>query len=265
MLGRTNAGGVGGANLNFAVVGGTTQPSNPKANTIWVNTDTAISSYAFSTTEPSNPTAGMVWFQTGSASSVAFPATEENVIMVYPNACKQFVSGAWVGKTAMSYLNNTWASWSLVVYDKGDENTFSAIGYIWGSAARAAVPSVDYYNTSGAKITENNVYDAGVAGWHNTGGLCVSDAVDLSGYSTLTFEYTGVNYNNAVVFYVSTEGDSYNENRDLHVAATTGSGTLSKTLNIANLSGMYHIGIALQTSGNFSNTTTVTMVKIIAE
>ena len=42
----------GGENLNFKVVGGTTEPSNPKENTIWVNTDTAITSWDFSATEP---------------------------------------------------------------------------------------------------------------------------------------------------------------------------------------------------------------------
>ena len=42
----------GGANLNFKVVGGTTAPSDPKENTIWVNTDTAIHAWDFSATEP---------------------------------------------------------------------------------------------------------------------------------------------------------------------------------------------------------------------
>lgn len=49
MLGRTNTGGAG---LNFKVVGGTTQPSSPKENTIWVNTDTPITSWDFSSEAP---------------------------------------------------------------------------------------------------------------------------------------------------------------------------------------------------------------------
>ena len=35
----------GSANLNFNVVGGITAPTNPKENTIWVNTEVPISSY----------------------------------------------------------------------------------------------------------------------------------------------------------------------------------------------------------------------------
>ena len=44
---------LGGAGLNFKVVGGTTQPASPKENTIWVNTNVTIHDYIFSTDEPS--------------------------------------------------------------------------------------------------------------------------------------------------------------------------------------------------------------------
>lgn len=43
----------GGSNpLNFKVVGGTSAPSNPKENTIWVNTDQKITSWHFGADEP---------------------------------------------------------------------------------------------------------------------------------------------------------------------------------------------------------------------
>ena len=41
------AGGGGFVGLNFEIVGGTTQPSNPKENTIWVNTDQEITNWLF--------------------------------------------------------------------------------------------------------------------------------------------------------------------------------------------------------------------------
>lgn len=50
MIGRTNA--AGGAGLNFKVVGGTTNPGNPKENTIWVKTDTRITGWDFSHSAP---------------------------------------------------------------------------------------------------------------------------------------------------------------------------------------------------------------------
>lgn len=42
----------GGAGLNFKVVGGTTQPSKPKENTIWVNTAEEITSWMFAAENP---------------------------------------------------------------------------------------------------------------------------------------------------------------------------------------------------------------------
>ena len=51
----TRRGGISsGGGLDLKVIGGTTQPSNPTENTIWVNTDTPINGYAFSATNPSS-------------------------------------------------------------------------------------------------------------------------------------------------------------------------------------------------------------------
>lgn len=42
----------GGTSLNFKIVGGTTEPSNPTENMIWVNTDTPITNWIFSADNP---------------------------------------------------------------------------------------------------------------------------------------------------------------------------------------------------------------------
>lgn len=42
----------GGSELNFSIVGGTAQPTNPKENTIWVNTDAEITGWHFCAKEP---------------------------------------------------------------------------------------------------------------------------------------------------------------------------------------------------------------------
>lgn len=52
-MGQAFLHGNGGASpLNFKVVGGTSAPSNPKENTIWVNTDQKITSWHFGANEP---------------------------------------------------------------------------------------------------------------------------------------------------------------------------------------------------------------------
>lgn len=42
----------GDADLNFEIIGGTSAPSNPKENTIWVDTNIPIPGYLFSATDP---------------------------------------------------------------------------------------------------------------------------------------------------------------------------------------------------------------------
>lgn len=52
-MGQAFLHGNGGANpLNFKVVGGTTQPSNPKENTIWINSSTAVDGWQFAKDDP---------------------------------------------------------------------------------------------------------------------------------------------------------------------------------------------------------------------
>lgn len=121
MLGRTNTGGGGSGGLNFKVVGGTTAPSNPKENMIWINTSTKITDWVFSATQPSAKS-GRVWISTGTSSSVEFNALKKNGIQVYPLSAKQYVSGAWVDKEVEIYQNGKWdeSMKKLYFYNRGD-------------------------------------------------------------------------------------------------------------------------------------------------
>ena len=109
--GTNIAGTYEGVELNFSVVGGTTQPTNPIENMIWVNTDVEITSWIFSVSEPSVKEEGMVWFSTSTDSNVEFNVLENNSIQVYPIAAKQYINGVWVTKTAKSYQNGQWQGW----------------------------------------------------------------------------------------------------------------------------------------------------------
>ena len=101
--------GGGGTSLNFKVVGGTTQPENPKENTIWVNTDTEITSWEFSTVTPGSPAAGMVWIRTRFGSPTPFNALKKNEVRVYPVSTQQYLDGVWTDKTTMIYFDGAWS------------------------------------------------------------------------------------------------------------------------------------------------------------
>lgn len=158
----------GGAGLNFKVVGNP-QPTSPNENTIWVNTDTAIDGYSIGTTAPMNPVEGAIWFNTSTTSNAAFNALKKNSLMVYPNSCQQYVSGAWVNKTAKIYQGGTWKDWNVVLFCDG-------------------VTTSGYSITS---INSTNVNQNGYLGYSRSGqsGFAIEPAVNLSAYKTLEVEF----------------------------------------------------------------------------
>ena len=119
-----NVSGGGGNPLNFKIVGGTAQPSSPRENTIWVNTEDEITSWIFSVEEHSTPTSGMVWIQVGSDSNVRFNALKKNALCVYPITCNQYINGEWESKSAKIYQDSAWVQipYNIIAYNEGVEN-----------------------------------------------------------------------------------------------------------------------------------------------
>lgn len=115
------AGSGGGAPLNFKVVGGT-KPSNPKENTIWVNTDTAITDWVFSATQPA-AVSGRVWIKTGTTSTVEMNVLKKNSIQVCPLNAKQCVGGAWALKDAETYQSGKWNDWAYWIIGNGADGS----------------------------------------------------------------------------------------------------------------------------------------------
>lgn len=107
--GTGNLGG-GSGGLNFKIVGGTSTPSSPKENTIWVKTE-KIGAWYFSATQPEGMQEWDVWFPTGIESDVEFNALKKNGLHVYPTSAKQYVNSALVDLEAKSYLNGAWVEW----------------------------------------------------------------------------------------------------------------------------------------------------------
>ena len=122
----------GGGGLNFQVAGNP-QPGNAKENTIWIDTDVKITSYIFSATEPEAPADDMVWITIGTSSAVEFNALKKNGIQVYPLSAKQYVSGAWVDKTAKIWQGGSWNDW--VVYILGNGTDPAKIFGTWNSSS----------------------------------------------------------------------------------------------------------------------------------
>lgn len=169
--------GGGGAGLNFSVVGGTTQPTG-KENLIWVNTDTAVTGWAFSSTQPTGAE-GLVWLQTNKTSAVAFNALKKNGLWVYPTGCQQYVSGAWVVKTAKIYQSGAWVDFYAYLYNAGDE----FIDFTGG------ITALDNGHATVAKQTTHISFDYKDS-TSFAGRAFPTNKIDLTPYNALCAKYT---------------------------------------------------------------------------
>lgn len=215
----------GGAGINLKVVGGTTQPTSPAENTVWVNTSTAISGYVFSAAEPESPTEGLLWIQTGTSASVPINIHRKNTLMVYPTACRQYVSGAWVSREAKTYKDGEWVEWwTGMLFDNGDEYTAITGGFSGVGSFQKAENADGYlhllaeYGKYGAYLTEN--------------------AIDLTDFSTLTAIVKTSGSTNKMLGIVSTRSENF-------TAYTTflSADDSTVSLDISQYYGLYYVGI----------------------
>lgn len=136
-IGTTNAGNGGRFGLDIKIVGGTTQPLNPREHTIWVNTDAQITGYTISSVVPKNPSEGHVWIQT-SDSGIAIDVGLTDEYLWHLFSAEIYENGAWV------YLNAS-------VYNDGK----------WGQFSFDLVPSdyqaVEYINSDGAQYIRTDI------------------------------------------------------------------------------------------------------------
>ena len=137
MIGMTNARG-GKDRLKLRVFGGTTAPSNPKDNDIWVKTSIAIPKYSVYINKATNN------FWTGAVNGgiyIKFEAsgsgatTGANIITYRSNSnlqefnvnflgCMQIMNGVWANVEAYVY-HNGWhqfsSAWNGELFDNGNQ------------------------------------------------------------------------------------------------------------------------------------------------
>lgn len=238
MIGRTNISGGGGAGLNFKIVGNP-QPEAPGENTIWVDTD-SITKWAFSATEPENPEEGMVWISVGNSSPVAFNALKKNNITVYPIFAKQYVSGAWVDKTAKSYQDGAWKEWRVYLFKEG----VGALFPLKNTAGSMTVSS-DGIACSGKK--SDGLYSDVYFTFEKDTTFCVEATISAVGTSA---DYIGSVVAKTPSAYTSTRNDQPT------LATARAKMTADGFRNVYKLSlsaGQYHLGVCGNIKGTIHN------------
>jgi len=245
----------GGANLNFKVVDGTSTPSSPSENTIWVNTDTAVTDWIFSAIQPTSKSdgtplsGGEVWLETRNTSPVAMNALKKNALWVYPTACKQYVSGAWVAKTAKTYQNGAWVDWFTYLYSRGNEYTDLTGGWVCQEKRGSK------YSDTLATLTNTTAGLKVVCAAQRSGIIRCSNKINLTDVKTITFTVSGT-FEGVFLYVLSdltlTDYSPVNIAASLSVGDSN-AGTYSLSID---LTGLYYVGIGISTSYGKATTTT---------
>jgi len=237
-------------NLNFEIVGGTSEPTNPIENTIWINSDTEIGEYQFCSTEPTKRPDGTslqngdVWFKTGSISGISLNLLKQNNIDVQIVSTYQYINSNWVLINSKIYKNNNWENSSTYLYYNGEKTT-SFNSYTYDICSPATKQFIDV----------NTYIDIHVYG--NTGSKdCLSgivyrtvNTVDVTDYHTLgivytTVEYINYDYSESAIRIGSSIASTnrINQSAGATLHGTIGEKTI-KEIDISSLNGAHYIGI----------------------
>ena len=256
----------GGANLNYKVVGGTSVPSSPAVNTIWVNTSTAITSHVFSSEQPTSPVEGMVWFQIGTQSAVLFNALKKNGIILHPLRAKQYISGAWVTKTAKSYQGSAWLEWIADTYlynngDTCDDITGGWQGRAWAedSGTAGSVPLISF-NANSMVVTTNG-------GNYARTTVEIKKDFDFTHFKTITaiYSFSGSVSETASLFMVIPRNKTYWGASHAVASKALAKGTeKTATLDVSAISGAYDVAFGIRCTGG-TGTLTVKSVLCVME
>lgn len=160
--------GAGGASpLNFKVTGGTAPPASPAENTIWVETDIAVTGWEFGSAPSGALGEGSVFFETGEGGDAEFNALKSNRITLCPTLARQRCGGEYVSRAAQIYKNGAWVDLITVLFPGGE---FSVVG------ANASGCSVGTAQLSIASTTSKT-----------NAAVCSADTIDCSKYKRLRF------------------------------------------------------------------------------
>ena len=246
--------GTGG--LNFSIIGSTTEPTNPKENMIWVNTNINIGEYQFSTIEPmaridgTGFQIGDIWIKTGASKLTQFNILKKNGVTLNPSACYQWNNGIWESIESKIYINNTWIDIIGTLLDgtKGVENwTLSKSGTgrieitengIMTTQTTSNSDTVNGFATYKELINFNNVNSVIVTTIKNKNKQTTTRIRVLNG-STEIATITNTTYNN------NTNYTNHEYNTVLDTSGING----YYTLEIRN-----HVGGYYTTDGNLTTT-----------
>jgi hypothetical protein len=177
MIGKTNTG-IGGTDVY--VVGGTTRPARPRNNTIWVETNTAITGWEIGYKRPEAPAEGDVFIFTNPSAAVVHleisgvsGRARKEIVKISPAYAYQYINSVWENKNMKLYVNNGWLDAMVTLYDRGAYGVSFASGWSTGEQSDC----VHIATRGGMAVTSVTSTSNGT--------------IDLTGIKTLNIEWRG--------------------------------------------------------------------------
>jgi hypothetical protein len=177
----------------------------------------------------------MVWISTGTSSTAPFNALKKNGIMVYPVSAKQYISGAWVDKTAKSYQNGKWVNWYTLLFDNGDQFTSLTGGWAIRSSSglTCTVGDTLLFTVTGTAARAGSIY--------------TKNTINVSNFSTLEVDVkisSAASANNGFCVGLATGAGIKNTDELSRYVTKTSSKTVGDqtiSLDISGMTGSYYV------------------------
>lgn len=229
-----------GIGMNLHVVGGTTQPTDAKENTIWVNTSVDIGKWTVSLEAPESPAIGDVWIEFNAEGGNELDIGDANSVIIVYRGVYQYTSDGWILQDANvdsgSGFEEIDSDYFLYKLNKGFTVEFGS----WSQ--QSATPVI---NDTTLAITGTQSYS------DNTDALLYTlTPVDVSGWNTLEIVLEigsldqGGNYTTfGLCETVNTTSKNQTWAKSKNVGSVTANETVSCYLDVSELSGDYYFAI----------------------
>lgn len=249
-----------GTELNFEVVGGTTQPSNPKENTIWINTSTPVSGWVIGSTSnlPASPADGTVMIITTNSSNLSFNALKDGFLYVNPVTVGQFKSNSWDFVDFKIYKAGSWQGYypDGALYYHGNEVASLTGGW--------TVSNRTYDCAAGAYTKHSDRIELRTTGKSTAIRAYTKNRISLDGVDSIGFRVVDSTLfsGNGVFTLILTEWADAPDDwaRYSNISGETG----YYQLDVSDLNGEYFVSIEIRQNGS-GNTGMIAFDEVLLE
>lgn len=254
------------------VIGGTSAPSSPKRNTIWVNVDMDVDQWTFGSTDPDYLGLNGVWIKTGTESPIAFNILDSDDFRayVYPIGAKKWNSttSSWDDLKVKLWNGTEWIDLIYYLFNAGD-----VCNGLTGGWESYAIPRTSGESGDEPNISINDGTMQLIGNIHTGGIVRTVKKIHFSGVETVEIDAAintyyhdgdtgdGTDYSQMMCFNLwSSIGDVYEVNRVYTQGIATEVLDGVRTFDVSGVpDGEYFVGFSFYSTDATGTTPSITI------